>query len=241
MIDVAENLARLADRTVTACARAGRAASEVALVAVTKRIALPLVADACLAGQMRLGENRIQDALPRQDELATRLAESGDGDLHPEWHFIGHLQGNKVRKAVGRFALLHAVDSLRLAERISGVAVEGGATQPVLLEVNVAGEAQKYGLSRDEALAVAGAAGGLPGLDLRGFMCMARFGAPEDELRRTFAGLRRLAEAARGETGLPLPELSMGMSDDFEAAIAEGATLIRVGTAVFGPRDGKAR
>jgi len=237
MIDVAENLARLTDRITTACARAGRSDAEVALVAVTKRIPLPLVVEACRAGQARLGENRIQDALPRQDELAAHL---GDG-ARPEWHFIGHLQGNKVRKAVGRFALLHAVDSLRLAERIAGVAAEEGATQPVLLEVNVAAEAQKYGLARDEALAVAAAAAGLPGLDLRGFMCMARYGAPEDELRRTFAGLRGLAEAARGETGLPLPELSMGMSDDFEAAIAEGATLIRVGTAVFGPRDGKAR
>lgn len=241
MIDVAENLARLADRVATACASAGRSEAEVALVAVTKRIPLTLVADACLAGQFRFGENRIQDALPRQDELAARLREIGAGDRRPDWHFIGHLQGNKVRKAVGRFTLLHAVDSLRLAERIADVAAEGASIQPVLLEVNVADEPQKFGLSRSEALAAAAAARDLPGLDLRGFMCMARYGAPEDELRRTFAVLRRLADEARSETGLPLPELSMGMSDDFEAAIAEGSTMIRVGTAVFGSRDAKVR
>ncbi|MBU1072338.1 YggS family pyridoxal phosphate-dependent enzyme [bacterium] len=237
MIDVAENMAHLADGVATACARAGRSAAGVAVVAVTKRIPLPLVVDACRAGQVCLGENRIQDALPRQGELAELLRGAGVGDLRFAWHFIGNLQGNKVRKAVGRFELLHAVDSLRLAERISDVAAEGSLTQPVLLEVNVGAEPQKHGLNRREALDAAVAASGLPGLALRGFMCMARFGAPESELRRTFAALRGLADEAREASGLPLPELSMGMSDDFEAAIAEGSTMIRVGTAIFGPRE----
>ncbi|MBC8423975.1 YggS family pyridoxal phosphate-dependent enzyme [bacterium] len=236
MSDVADNLAELRDRIASACARAGRDAATVDLLAVTKRIPLPLVADACRAGQRRLGENRIQDALPRQGEL-DGLLRDGDDDRRVEWHFIGNLQRNKVRKAVGRFALLHAVDSLHLAERISAEAVAGALVQPVLLEVNVGEEPQKHGLEPGETVAAAVAVADLAGLDLRGFMCMARFGAPESELRRTYASLRELARTARAETGRPLPELSMGMSDDFEAAIAEGSTLVRVGTAIFGPRD----
>ncbi len=237
MIDVAENLARLEDRVATACARAERSAAGVALVAVTKRIPLPLVVEACRAGQVCFGENRIQDALPRQQRLSDLLREGDAGSSRVAWHFIGNLQGNKVRKAVGRFELLHAVDSQRLAARISATAVEGSLTQPVLLEVNVSEEPQKHGLSRQDALGAAVAASDLPGLDLQGFMCMARFGAPESELRRTFAALRGLADEAREATGLLLPELSMGMSDDFEAAITEGSTMIRVGTAIFGPRE----
>ena len=234
MSDVAENLAGLRDRIATACARAGRDAAEVRLVAVTKRIPLPLVVEACRAGQRLFGENRIQDALPRQPELAGLLDDDG---VRAEWHFIGNLQRNKVRKAVGSFALLHAVDSGRLADKISDEAVAAGLVQPVLLEVNASEEPQKHGLAPAEAVAAAVDAAALPGLDLRGLMCMARYGAPERELRGTFAALRGLAETVRAETGRPLPELSMGMSDDFESAIADGSTMVRVGTAIFGPRE----
>ena len=237
MSDVADNLARINERIATACARAGRPADGVRLIAVTKRIPLANLVEARRAGQLVFGENRIQDALPRQDELASALQGTGVETPPVDWHFIGHLQSNKARKAVGRFALLHAVDSARLAERLSGIAGETGARQPILLEVNVGAEPQKQGLTPDETPAAAERIARLPGLDLRGFMCMARFGAPETELRGTFAALRSLSEVARAATGLPLPELSMGMSDDFEYAIAEGATLVRVGTAVFGPRE----
>ena len=233
---VADNLARVLDRIAAACERAGRARDAVRLIAVSKRIPLDALVEAAAADQLRLGENRIQDALPRQDALARALEVAGIAGS-PEWHFIGHLQRNKARKAVGRFALIHAVDSIRLAERLSDLAVEAGLRQPVLMEVNVSGEAQKHGLTPGEIPAAAARAAALPGLDLRGFMCMARFGAPETELRETFASLRRLAEAARVETGRTLPELSMGMSDDYEIAVEEGATLLRVGTAVFGPRE----
>jgi len=234
MTDVADNLLRVRDRLAAACARSGRAAASVRLVAVSKRVPLELVAAAVACGQQDLGENRIQDALPRQDELAARLGPAAARSLH--WHFIGPLQANKVRKAVGRFALLHAVDTPSLAERISQVALERGLRQPVLLEVNAAREPGKFGLDPDAAVAAAVAAAALPGLDLRGMMAMARQDAPPAELGATFALVRRLVEAARAATGLALPELSLGMSDDFEIAIAEGATLVRLGTAVFGAR-----
>lgn len=233
---VAANLAAVRERMAAACARAGRAPGEVALVAVTKRVGLDLVAAAVAAGQRDLGENRIQDALPRQDELAALLRGRGAGTDAVRWHFIGHLQSNKAARAVGAFALLHGVDSLKLAGRLANLAAAAGVVQPVLLEVNISGEAQKQGLPPQAAVAAAAAAAALPGLELRGLMGMARWGAPEPELRGGFARLRGLAEQARAATGLPLPELSMGMSDDFEAAILEGSTLVRVGTAIFGPR-----
>ncbi|MDO9172066.1 MAG: YggS family pyridoxal phosphate-dependent enzyme, partial [bacterium] len=208
MTDVADNLLRVRDRLAAACALSGRAAASVRLVAVSKRVPLELVAAAVACGQTDLGENRIQDALPRQDELAARLGPAAAQCLH--WHFIGPLQANKVRKAVGRFALIHAVDPPSLAERISQVALERGLRQPVLLEVNAAREPGKFGLDPDAAVAAAVAAAALPGLDLRGMMAMARQDAPPAELGATFALVRRLVEAARAATGLALPELSLG-------------------------------
>lgn len=236
-IAVAANLAAVGERMATACARAGRPADAVRLVAVTKRIGLELVVAACAAGQWELGENRIQDALPRQDELAATLRDRGLDPAPLRWHFIGHLQSNKAARAVGRFALLHGVDSLKLAGRLSELAVQTDCRQAVLLEVNISGEPQKAGLEAAEVPAVLAAVSRLPGLELQGLMGMARWGAPEAELRASFAGLRTLAERGRTATGLALTELSMGMSDDFEAAIAEGATLVRIGGAVFGPRN----
>jgi pyridoxal phosphate enzyme (YggS family) len=235
--DITANLARVRERIATACARAGRGEDEVRLVAVTKRIPLDLVVEACRAGQWDLAENRIQDALSRQEELARELERAELDPRHVRWHFVGHLQRNKAGKAVGSFDLLHGVDSLRLAEKLSQRAVDADLTQPILVQVDVAREPQKHGLAAEEAVPVLTRMARLPALDLQGLMCMARFGAPEDELAATFAALRRMSEAAREATGLALPELSMGMTDDFEVAIAEGATLVRIGTAIFGPRE----
>lgn len=237
MSEVARNLERVRDRIAAACVRAGRNPSDATLVAVTKRIPLTRVAEACRAGQFVLGENRIQDALPRQGELAAALA---DDPVAPRvlWHFIGTLQSNKARKAVGAFDLIHGVDSEELALRIDRIAGETGVRQPYLLQVNASGEGQKHGLDPDELPAAAQRLAGSEHARPEGLMTMARFGADEAELRRTFASLRKLAEGLRAETGLPLPHLSMGMSGDFEIAVAEGATLVRVGTAVFGPREG---
>jgi pyridoxal phosphate enzyme (YggS family) len=232
-IDVAANLQRLGERIATACRRAGRDPDGVRLVAVTKRIDLTLVADAVRAGQLDLGENRIQDALPRQDELTAALAP----DAPPvRWHFIGHLQRNKAARAAGRFALIHGVHSPELAERLARKARELAVVQPVLLQVNITGEPQKDGLAPGQVVEVACAVAEMPGLELRGLMAMGRFGATEAELRGDFSRVRDLRDGAARACGAPLDELSLGMSGDFEAAILEGATLLRIGTAVFGPR-----
>ena len=235
--DVSRGLQQVRERLAAACARAGRAPEEVRLVAVTKRIPLDLVAAACRAGQWDLGENRVQEALERQPQLADLLVREGLDPSLVRWHFIGHLQRNKARRASGRFALLHGVESPELAERLSNLAQQEGRTEDILLEVNISGEAQKYGLQPARTLPLAERVMALPGLHLIGLMGMARYGAPEPELREAFAGLRRLAEEVRRTTGLPLPQLSMGMSADFEAAVLEGATIVRVGTAIFGSRS----
>jgi pyridoxal phosphate enzyme (YggS family) len=236
-IRVAERLAAVRERIAKACQAAGRDPAEVTLVAVTKRIPLARVVAACRAGQWDFGENRIQEALARQPELAHQLSESELPSERVRWHFIGHLQRNKAGKAVGQFGLLHAVDSRRLADRLQERAQAVGVKQPVLIEVNLSQEPQKFGIIPAEAIPLAVRVAAQNQLELMGFMTMARFGAPETELRQTFAALRQIATVARQETGLALPHLSMGMSDDFELAIAEGATLVRVGTAIFGPRS----
>ena len=233
---VAERLDGVRERITRACALAGRPEDAVQLVAVSKKISLPLVVAACRAGQWDLGENRIPEAVDRQPELALLLTEAGLPADRVRWHFIGHLQSNKAGKAAGRFHMLHGVDSVRLAEKLSRLAVEAGHTETVLLEVNISGETQKSGFSLTEAGDAVARITELPGLEPRGLMGMGRYGADEAELRAGFSSLRRLAETARSVSGLPLPELSMGMSGDFEAAIAEGSTMIRVGGAIFGPR-----
>ena len=234
---VADNLARIRERIAAVCARTGRPEGSVRLVGVTKRVPLPLVVEACRAGLRDLGENRVQDALERIEAVGGLLAAAGIGAETIRWHFIGHLQRNKAARASGRFALLHGVDSEELAGVLSRLAVQNGRTQSLLLEVNVSGEVQKSGVDPEAAPAIAARIGRLPGLELGGLMGMARYGAAEPELRATFAGLRSLADRLRTATGLPLPELSMGMSGDFEAAIAEGSTLVRIGTAIFGERQ----
>jgi pyridoxal phosphate enzyme (YggS family) len=224
------------DRIAEACVRAGRDRSEVTLIAVTKRIPLQGVVAAVRAGQVDLGENRIQEALPRQSELAQLLRVGGPAGAKVRWHFIGHLQRNKAGKAVGRFSLIHAVDSLRLARTLQLRAAGESVRQPVLIEVNLTGEAQKYGIEAVGAVDLAEQVAAQPDLELAGLMAMARFGATEAEARGTFADLRRIRDLSRARTGLPLPVLSMGMSADFEAAVLEGATHVRVGTAIFGSR-----
>ena len=233
---VAERLARVRDRITEACNRAQRPTDAVRLVAVSKRIPLPMVVEACRAGQWDLGENRVVEAVDRQPELARLLTGAGLPAERLRWHFIGHLQSNKAGRAAGRFHMIHSVDSLKLAEKLSRLAVEEGRTETILLEINISGEAQKQGLAPDETREMVTRLASLPGLEMKGLMGMAKFGSSESELRSSFASLRLLAEDARTATGLALPELSMGMSGDFEAAIAEGSTLVRIGGAIFGPR-----
>ena len=206
---------------------AGRWTHPVTVVAVTKGFGLDAVQAALEVGLTELGENRVQEAVPKIDDPVGRRA---------SWHLIGHLQRNKAKLVPGRFVLVQSVDSLALAEELERRAAARGVTQRVLLQVNVAGEAQKSGCALDEAPALARAVAGLRGLGLEGLMTLAPLTDDVDVQRRTFGGLRRLRDALQ-EDGLWLPALSMGMSADYATAVEEGTTMIRLGTALFGPRQ----
>jgi len=206
---------------------AGRWTHPVTIVAVTKGFGLDAVQAALEVGLTELGENRVQEAVPKIDDPVGRRA---------SWHLIGHLQRNKAKLVPGRFVLVQSVDSLALAEELERRAAARGVTQRVLLQVNVAGEAQKSGCALDEAPALARAVARLRGLGLEGLMTLAPLTDDVNVQRRTFGGLRRLRDALQ-EDGLWLPALSMGMSADYATAVEEGTTMIRLGTALFGPRQ----
>jgi pyridoxal phosphate enzyme (YggS family) len=222
---VAGRIAAVRERIARACARAGRVPDEVALVGVSKTHGPEAVAAAHAAGLRDFGENRVQEAAPKIEALRAR-------GISPAWHLVGHLQTNKVTVALACFDILHGVDSVRLAEAISR-----RATRPVklLLEVNVAGESSKFGLAPEETPAAAGAVARLPNIDLLGLMTVAPQAAEPEDVRGVFRRLRALRDA------LGLRELSMGMTDDFEVAVEEGSTLVRVGRAIFGERVTPAR
>jgi pyridoxal phosphate enzyme (YggS family) len=195
-------------------------------VAVTKTHPAAAVRAAVAAGLTDVGENRVQEALAKQEELA---------GVAVDWHLIGTLQRNKARHAAGRFALVHTVDRLDLAQEL-GRRMPVGARQRVLVQVNCSAEPQKGGVEPAEVPALLDAIGETAGLEVRGLMTMAAFDADEATLRRTFALLRRLRDEGEGG-GHGLPELSMGMSGDFAIAVEEGATMVRLGTVLFGERQ----
>ena len=224
---LAERLAHVRAEIARRQAAAGRTAP-VTIVAVTKGFGVDAVAAALEAGVTDLGENRVQEALDKVDTPAGRQA---------AWHLIGHLQRNKAKQVAGRFALVHSVDSVALADELDRRAAAHGAKQRVLLQVNVAGETQKSGCTPGEAAALARHAAALPHLSLEGLMTIAPFTDDDAVQRRTFRGLRELRDALQ-EEGLWLPTLSMGMSADYGVAVEEGATVIRLGTVLFGPRRG---
>ena len=199
----------------------------VTIVAVTKGFGLDAVEAALGAGLTELGENRVQEAL---EKLATPAGQRAT------WHLIGHLQRNKAKLVAGRFALVHSLDSVELAEELDKRAGAHGARQRVLLQVNVAGEAQKSGCAPVDAPTVARHVAALPHLALEGLMTIAPFTDDRAVQRRTFRGLRELRDALQ-EEGVWLPTLSMGMSADYGTAVEEGATVIRLGTVLFGPRE----
>ncbi len=224
---LAERLAHVRAEIARRQAAAGRTAP-VTIVAVTKGFGVDAVEAALDAGVTDLGENRVQEALDKVNTPAGRRA---------IWHLIGHLQRNKAKQVAGRFALVHSVDSVALADELDRRAAAHGAKQRVLLQVNVAGETQKSGCTPDEAAALARHAAALPHLSLEGLMTIAPFTDDDAVQRRTFRGLRELRDALQ-EEGLWLPTLSMGMSADYGVAVEEGATVIRLGTVLFGPRRG---
>ena len=218
-------------RVRQACERSGRSVEEVTIVAVAKTFGPEDVMRMAAAGLTLFGENRVQEARQKIPLCSGSL----------EWHLVGHLQRNKVRDAVRLFSMVHSADSVRLLEALEGACAAAGKTLPVCLEVNVSGESSKQGLKPEEVPTVLDRCGGLRNVEVVGLMTIPPF-APEPEAARPFyRRLRELREAWRAGSGFPLEHLSIGMSNDFEVAVEEGATLVRLGTVLFGPRGRRAR
>jgi pyridoxal phosphate enzyme (YggS family) len=213
-------------RIATACERAGRQVSEITLIAVSKTVPAVRIREAIEAGVRALGESRIQEAAAKISELRPLSAER-----EVQWHLIGHLQSNKARRAVELFDAVHSVDDLKLAERLDRIAGESGKRLPIFIEVNIGGEESKTGVAPDAVLPFCEQVSKLPNLELKGLMTVPPFSENPEDARPFFRHLRRLRDEAR------LNDLSMGMSDDFEIAIEEGATFVRIGSALFGARQ----
>lgn len=223
MSTIRENIFRIRERIEQAARRAGRRPEDVALCAVTKTAGVSEIREAVEAGARILGENRVQAAEPKIRETA---------DLAVSWHMIGHLQRNKARRAVELFDEIESVDGAALARRLSGLGEERGEPVPVLVEVLTSGEGTKSGVPPEVAPDLVAEIRELPGLRLRGLMTMAPFTDDESRVRSSFGRLRELREGLGG--AVTLPELSMGMTADFEIAVEEGSTIVRIGTAIFG-------
>jgi pyridoxal phosphate enzyme (YggS family) len=225
-VTLAANLENIRLRIKTACDRADREPNCLTLLAVTKTQPPEVVNAAADLGLLVFGENKIQEARAKIPSCSGRL----------RWHFIGHLQSNKCRDAVQLFQMIQSVDSLSLAQEINKRADEAGKTMPVLLEVNLAGEASKFGYKPPALLAELNQINALPRIEIHGLMTVPPWSPDAEASRPHFQRLRKLKEECEQKLGAPLPHLSMGMSGDFEVAIEEGATMVRIGTALFGPR-----
>lgn len=233
-MSIADNLAQVRLEMTKACAFAGRKETDVKLIAVSKFHSVEEIEQALACGQKDFGENYFQEWEKKSEILVKKWPEIN-------WHMIGHLQSRKAPKAAGRFSLLHTLDSEKGALALQKELERKGMIQEVLLEVNIAEEPQKSGLSRDELFPfIDFVQGNCPSLCLKGLMCIPPIGGNADLTRRYFRDMRVLAEKMCAETGEKHLELSMGMSADFPLAIQEGATIIRIGTAIFGPRGIKA-
>ena len=219
-----ENLIAVRGRVAEAARRSGRDASSVTLVAVTKRNAPEPIRRLVGLGQLDLGENYPQELWAKAEALA---------DLPARWHLIGHLQGNKAKKTVPLVRMIHGVDSLKLLKALDEMADTLDDPPAVCLQVNASGEQSKHGWSVQDLPKDAEAIASCRRIPVVGLMTIAGYGTSDEEARPTFAGLRELRDRLRLETGLALPDLSMGMSGDYEAAIEEGATFVRVGSALF--------
>ena len=227
--DIARNLSMIRERIGAAARRAGRDPGGITLVAVSKTFGADAVRAAYAAGQRDFGENKVQEALQKIAETA---------DISPRWHLIGHLQSNKVRKAAGPFASIHSVDSVELLQKLAAASEEAGAAPEILVQVDLAGESTKFGAPLEVARQVVDHAVASRGVRLAGLMLLPPWNEDQEATRPWFARLRRLRDEWVSE-GVPrdaLRHLSMGMSHDFEAAIEEGSTIVRVGTAIFGKR-----
>lgn len=229
MSDLAERLQNIRERLAEATRRSGRPPEAATLVAVSKTYPVEVIQEAVAAGQRVFGENRVQEIVLKQPQLPGRL----------EWHLIGPLQSNKVRKVLPLVRMIHAVDSLDIARDINRIAGELGLHPRVLIEVNLAAESSKHGFSPQALRDQLEALYGLDRLYIQGLMCIPPFDPEPERSRRHFVQLRELRDELQTRGGAPLPELSMGMSHDFEAAAEEGATFVRVGSAIFGARPAR--
>lgn len=227
MSEISENLLAVNSRIAEACFRVGRALDSVELIAVSKTFSVEFVRDACQAGQLEFGESKVQEAEPKIAALP--------GLLH--WHFIGGVQRNKVRKLLQNFDVIHAIDSLRLASYVNEIARELGLFPQVFLQVNVGGEATKGGFELHTLRVEMETLLKLDRLEIQGLMCIPPIGPDAEASRIWFSTLREMRNAFETELGVSLPFLSMGMSGDFEVAIEEGSTHVRVGSAIFGKRS----
>ncbi len=228
MGSIAENLNRVRERMAEAAARSGRSVEAITLVAVTKTVPIERIQEAIAAGVKHLGENRVQEAREKIPRI--------DADVI--WHMIGHLQRNKAKYAVELFDMVQSVDNLSLAQELDKRAARVQRVMPVLIEVNTSGEPTKFGVEPAQALNLAREVDGLPHLQLRGFMTIAALSDDMERVRDCFKQLREIFENARVKSWerATIDVLSMGMSHDFEVAIEEGATMVRIGSAIFGPR-----
>ncbi len=226
MTSIAEHLERVREQITQAAAKAGRSANDIELVAITKTHSAEKVREAVEAGHTLFGESRVQEARAKIPELPSNL----------RWHFVGHLQKNKIRQALPLFELFHGVDSLAVAQEMNRIAAEEGAHPSVLLELNVAEEGSKFGFKTETLRAEMESLLALPRLSIEGLMCIPPLGEEAEASRKFFMQLRELRDSLEREFDLKLPHLSMGMTQDFWIAVEEGATLVRVGTAIFGER-----
>jgi len=227
--ELEENIVRVRERIATACHRSGRQPQDVRLIAISKTVPPERIWQAYEAGLREFGDNRVQEAAAKRPALS---------DLAATWHMVGHLQTNKAKPARELFQWVHSIDSFRLAQKLDQAAVGGGQRLPVLLQVNLGEEPTKFGAREEVVLQLAEQVSQLATLELRGLMVLPPFFEDPEQARPFFRHLRELAKAI-GSRNLPsvsMRELSMGMSHDFEVAIEEGATMVRVGTAIFGPR-----
>ena len=226
---VSENLERVRERIGQAATKAGRSTDEIELIAISKTHDAERVREAYEAGQSVFGESKVQEARAKIPELPSAL----------RWQFVGHLQKNKIRHALPLFELLHSVDSLELAQNLNRIADEDGLHPRVLLEVNVAGEGSKFGFKPDVLRAEMEELLALPRLTIEGLMTIPPLGEEAESSRKFFVHLRELRDVLEKELDVKLPQLSMGMTNDFAIAVEEGATMVRVGTAIFGERKRK--
>jgi pyridoxal phosphate enzyme (YggS family) len=227
---IRENYEVIRNRIAAACERARRNPSEITVIGVTKTKPAEIVLAAADAGIANIGENYVQELLEKHDVLHTEL------DNRVQWHFIGHLQRNKVKLILPFISMIHAVDSERLGAEIDKQAALLGRRIPVLLQVNTSGEESKFGVTPEGAPELGRKLAAFPNLDLQGLMTLAAFLDDPEATRPMFQLLRQTRDRLRDETSLPLTQLSMGMTSDFEVAVEEGATMVRIGTALFGER-----